>query len=128
MLASTLSLCTVGPATVLSHKCDLSLLKDDQIVRDNRLPVHCRHLAATSYCDPGRHANVITPCFLTLCVKVPHFSPRQEEEECSSESWSRKGSVKIICLVSFKKMGPGTVPTCPTPTSFGLWRGKPLKK
>ena len=47
MLASTLSLCAVGPATVLSHKCDiLSLLKDDQNVRDNRLRVHCRHLAS----------------------------------------------------------------------------------
>ena len=38
--ASTLSLRAVGPATVLSHKYDiLSLLKDDQNVRDNRLPV-----------------------------------------------------------------------------------------
>ena len=32
---------------LLSRKCDiLSLLKDDQSVRDNRLPVHCRHLAS----------------------------------------------------------------------------------
>ena len=39
MLASTFSLRAVGPATLLSHKCDiLSLLKDDQSVRDNRLP------------------------------------------------------------------------------------------
>ena len=30
-----------------------SLLKDNQIVRDNRLPVHCRHLA------PRRHHTVI---------------------------------------------------------------------
>ena len=40
---STLSLRAVGPATVLSHKCDiLSLLKDDHIVRDNSLPVASR--------------------------------------------------------------------------------------
>ena len=53
-LATTLSLRAVGPATVLSHKCDiLSLLKDDQIVRDNRLPVHCRHL------ESRRHSTVI---------------------------------------------------------------------
>ena len=45
MLDSTLSLRAVGPATVLSHKCDiLSLLKDAQIGRENYLPVHCRHL------------------------------------------------------------------------------------
>ena len=50
LLASTLSLGAVGPATVLSHKCDiLSLLKDDLIVRDNRLPVHCRHLASRQH-------------------------------------------------------------------------------
>ena len=28
-------------------------------------------VAATSYCDPGHHANVITPCFLTPCLNVP---------------------------------------------------------
>ena len=27
-------------------------------------------VAATSYCDPGRHANVITPCLLTPCLNV----------------------------------------------------------
>ena len=33
-----------------THKCViLSLLKDDQIVRDNRLPIHCRHLASRRY-------------------------------------------------------------------------------
>ena len=57
LLVSTLSLRAAGPATILSHKCDIpSLLMDDQIARDNRLPVHCRHLAvaATSYCHPCR--------------------------------------------------------------------------
>ena len=29
-------------------------------------------VAATSYCDPGRHANVITPCLLTPCLNVPN--------------------------------------------------------
>ena len=28
-------------------------------------------VAATSYCDPSRHANVITPCLLTPCLNVP---------------------------------------------------------
>ena len=37
-------------------------------MRDNRLPVTASTLsapraAATSYCDPGRHANVVTPLF-----------------------------------------------------------------
>ena len=50
LLASRLSLRAVGPATVLSHKCDtLPLLKDNQIVRDNRLPVQCRHLASRQH-------------------------------------------------------------------------------
>ena len=39
LLASTLSLRTAGPATVLSHQCDiLSLLKGDQTARNNHLP------------------------------------------------------------------------------------------
>ena len=54
LLASTLSLRAVGLATLLSHKCDiLSLLKDDQIVRNNRVPVHCRQVASR------RHHTVI---------------------------------------------------------------------
>ena len=27
--------------------------------------------AATSYCLPGRHANVVTPCLLTPCLNLP---------------------------------------------------------
>ena len=71
MLASTLPLCAVGPATVLSHKCDLlCLLKDDQIMRDNRLPVHCLHLASR------RHRTAIPvatryPPFAYPCLNVP---------------------------------------------------------
>ena len=66
---------------------NLGHMKEDQIVPDNRLPVYCRHLfAATSYCDPGRHANVITPCLLTPCLNVPNpwpskarvFSPQKQ--------------------------------------------------
>ena len=30
------------------------------------------HVAETSCCDPGRHANVITPCLLTPCLNVPY--------------------------------------------------------
>ena len=54
LLASALSLRTAGPARVLSHKCDIpSLLKDDQIARDNHLPARCRHLQSL------RHGTVI---------------------------------------------------------------------
>ena len=31
-------------------------------------------VAATSYCDPSRHANVITPCLFTPCLNVPKRS------------------------------------------------------
>ena len=30
-------------------------------------------VAATWYCHPGRHANVITPCLLTPCLNVPYL-------------------------------------------------------
>ena len=33
--------------------------------------VSAPRVAATSYCDPGRHTNVITPCLLTPCLHVP---------------------------------------------------------
>ena len=32
-------------------------------------------VAATSYCHPGRHANVIIPCLLTPCLNVPKQRP-----------------------------------------------------
>ena len=32
-------------------------------------------VAATSHCDPGRHANVITPRLLTPCLSVPNPPP-----------------------------------------------------
>ena len=82
-IVSPRALRAVRPATVLSHTCDiLSLLKDDQIVRDNRLPVHCRHLVSR------QHRTVIPvatqnlkcryPCLLTPCLNVPnHFDLAQ---------------------------------------------------
>ena len=36
-------------------------------------------VAATWYCDPGRHANVITPCSLTPCLNVPYFSGKKKQ-------------------------------------------------
>ena len=39
--------------TVTQMRHPLLVLKDDQIVRDNRLPVHCRHLVSR------RHRTVI---------------------------------------------------------------------
>ena len=34
-------------------------------------------VAATSCCDPGRHANVITPCLLAPCLNVPYLGRGQ---------------------------------------------------
>ena len=51
--------------------------QDDLSVRDNCLPVHCWHLAsrrATSYCDPGCHAYVVSPCLLTACLHVVRWA------------------------------------------------------
>ena len=50
-----------------------SLLKDDQMARDNRLPVQCRRLlavGATSSCHPGRHANVFAYPLLTCPIRT----------------------------------------------------------
>ena len=59
------------------NAASLSLLKHDQIARDNRLPVQCRRLpvVATSYCYPGCHANVVTPCLLTRYLSLPNGCP-----------------------------------------------------
>ena len=40
-----------------------SLLKHDQIMLDDRLPLQCRRVVvgASSYCHPGHHASVVTP-------------------------------------------------------------------
>ena len=63
MLASTLSLCAVGSATVPSHKCDNPLHVEGRpkCARQSLAStVSAPHVAATSYCDPSRHANVVT--------------------------------------------------------------------
>ena len=66
LLASTLFLRAVGPATVLSHKCDIpSFWKDDQILRDNRLPVHCRRLESRRHRTVISVATQMSPCLLT---------------------------------------------------------------
>ena len=57
VLASALCLRAVGPATVLSHKCDIpTLLKNDQITHLAviRLPRKCRY-----------------PCLLSPCLNLP---------------------------------------------------------
>ena len=55
--------------TVLLQKCDTpSLLKGDQIARDNRLPAHCRRL-----CPP----NVVTLVCLP-CLNLPEVQDRVE--------------------------------------------------
>ena len=64
LLASTLSVRAAGPSTILSHKCNiLSLLNDDRIACNNRLPVHCRHLRSL------RHRTVIP---VATQMSLPH--------------------------------------------------------
>ena len=63
-----------------SHKCDiLALLKDDQIVRDNCLPVHCRHVACRGDIvlwsrSPRKCRYPLFAYLLTPCLNVPKFS------------------------------------------------------
>ena len=53
----------------------------------NTLSAH--RVAATSYCRPGHHANVVTPCLLTLCLNMRnsieplkgfHLTPKRSTE------------------------------------------------
>ena len=37
-------------------------------------------VAATSCCDPGRHANLVTPCLLTPCLNVPNISAPSQDQ------------------------------------------------
>ena len=73
LLATTLSLRAAGPATVLSHKCGSTPLVVER--RPNcaqqllASTLSAPRVAATLYCDPGRYANVVTPCLLT-CPKI----------------------------------------------------------
>ena len=76
MLASTLSLRTPGPATVLSHKCCVPVIPLLLTARPNCSQqslagtVSALVVATTSYCHPDRHANVITPCLPTPCLNL----------------------------------------------------------
>ena len=45
--------------------------------------VSAPRVAATSYCDPGHQANVITPCLLTPCLNVPNFTFRKRKRQKS---------------------------------------------
>ena len=47
--------------------------------------VSAPRVAATSYCDPGRHANVVTPCLLTPCLNVPNLSEAQPKQNWTHE-------------------------------------------
>ena len=51
--------------TVTQMRHILSLLKDDHIVYGTP------RITATSYCDTGRPANVVTLCLLTPCLNMP---------------------------------------------------------
>ena len=43
--------CLSAAAVLQSHTCDIpSLLKDDQLARDNRLPLQCRRLRSSRHC------------------------------------------------------------------------------
>ena len=47
LLASTLSVGTAGAATILSHTCEIPSFKDNQIARDNHLPVQTVSVGAS---------------------------------------------------------------------------------
>ena len=105
-----LSLRKVGPTTVLSHKCDiLSLLQDDQIVHDNRLPVRCRHFASRHH-----HTVILVATQMSLplvcsppvqtCPKPSLGSPlvlvttwRIEISELTCRIWHQSGST-FACI------------------------------
>ena len=136
LLASTLSLRAVGPATVLSHKCDiLSLLKDNQIMRDNRVPVHCWHLAsrrhhtaipvATQMSLPG-----VGPLAAPHC-NIACFSPFHKG--CKHVAHLQRQNLSIVCRGRRKNISEGRMipfarellkghicqkrPECPDPSS-----------
>ena len=100
MLASTLSLRAVGPATVLSHKCDmLSLLKDDHIVRNNRFPVHCRHLRRGDRFH--REKNVRAACLQSETAPeklLNRYEKRFEKREKRSEKQSETRPKNVYLL------------------------------
>ena len=54
-------------------------------------------IAATPYCDPGRHANVITPCLLTPCLNVPYPHPWKGPTMRKNDKNSRESS-KLTCF------------------------------
>ena len=116
LLASALSLHRAGLATVLLYRCDVpSVLKDDQIVRDNRLLVRCRRLRSLRHRTliPSATASVATPCFKParsfwgslsslgtsvwgysgLSREVGSLTPSQELSSCSQRAFCAYGCV-----------------------------------
>ena len=68
-----------GPATVLSHNCDIPSLPEGRPKRTRKslastVSVHC--VPAASYCHPCRHANVVAPCLLSPCLDLPKTNRR----------------------------------------------------
>ena len=59
-------------------------------------------VAATLYCDPGRHANVITPCLLTPCLNVPNYS-LSNTSRCGTGRTFFFGLVLSALLTSFPR-------------------------
>ena len=81
-------------------------------------------IAATSYCDPGRHANVITSCLLTPCLHVQFFLDKWGAEIASPKPGGYQGveekhknAEKKIVLISYGSRGP----------LFGFVLGAPRK-
>ena len=107
----------VGPATVLSHKCDI-LVVDDQIVRDNRLPAHCRHLASR------RHRTVIPvatpislpPRLLTPCSNVPKLRALQSHPKLAPPPCMNEHTQdRAIDPHSFATLSQKKLSVCVTP-------------
>ena len=125
LLASALPLRVVGPATVLSHKCDiLSLLKEDQIAHDNRLgggygPDHLRVVS------PGkRPRDLSTSCsasFRFICVWGCVRSPFRSlcimyttmvcfrQRPAKSRTQNLQGRSFLSAFVSFCCLGGGSL-------------------
>ena len=91
LLASTLPLAQRGTATVLSHKCDTaSLLKDDQIARDNE-PCQCA-VGSCGRCNivwaSGRHAMSLS------CLACPPFESAPNQGAFGRASFQKTSILK----------------------------------
>ena len=73
-------------------------------------------VTATSYCDPGRHANVITPCLLTPSSNVPKLKSGKRNvpqhvqglQQLGNDILCKQGQERNAPLLSEAPQKPGT--------------------